>query len=93
MLGNSILLARPLACAASGRETLVDDHTKDTLAVVLDATLRGMCRTHPRRAQAWMLVNLRGLTHQEAAEVLGVSQQRVSLANEQARATIEKELS
>lgn len=62
--------------------------------VVLCTILNRTLRTLPRRqAQAWTLINLRGLTQQEAADVLGVTRQRISAASESARLVLKKELS
>lgn len=62
--------------------------------VLVCTVLNRVLRTLPRRqAQAWTLINLRGLTQQEAADVLGVTRQRISAASESARLVLRKELS
>lgn len=71
----------------------MDEYQNCILARGLYDTITALRRTHPRWSDSWVLVNLRGLTHREAAEILGVTQQRVTAANESARRVLEKELS
>lgn len=68
---------------------MLDPGDRCIVTRVVTDTLRAM---PTRWAEAWVLVNLRGLTHQEAADVLGVTQQRVSYVNESARRALVKEL-
>jgi RNA polymerase sigma factor (sigma-70 family) len=49
-------------------------------------------RMPERMRQAWVLVNLRGLTHREAAEALGVSQPRITRLAEAARLRLVEEV-
>ena len=71
-----------------------DEHYPGAGAHLDNIALRDAIRRLPaRQAKTWTLVNVCGLTHREAARVLGVSQPRVSVVNECARRTLMKELS
>lgn len=59
-------------------------------AGVLNSTL---ARMPYLKGAAWVLINLRGLTQQETATILGVSQSWAARLNEAARADLKEALS